>query len=151
MISHVLSPKLQSEMLAICFLAQTGFCPVQVSPELASGNGYNLLWSEPFVRDIDTGRKQREEAELEKLRAFAKESKKPKKKKMDNLTKLADELEVYSDYNREGFRKLKYEKIEAVTPKAALIDGVWCPKSQMKVDTDNGLWLSNWLYGKNFK
>lgn len=69
----------------------------------------------------------------------------------NNLTKLSDELEVFSDYDKNDFTLLKYEKIEIVTPKAALIDGVWCPKSQMKVDTDNGLWLSNWLYKENFK
>jgi hypothetical protein len=145
------SPKLQSEILAICFALQTGFCPSNISPELASGHGYTLLWSAPFVRDTDTNRKQKEKAELEKLRAFAKESKKPRKKKMDNLARLADELEVYSEYDRETFKKLEYEKIEVISPKAVLIDGNWFPKSQLKVDVDSNLYSAGWLYDKTYR
>lgn len=141
-----MTPKLQTDILRICFSFQTGFCPTAISPALATGYGYSLRWEDKTVTDTNSNRA----VEFEKARQAVKAE--PRKKKMDNnLTKLTDTLEVFSDYDKDDFTLLKYEKIEAVTPKAALIDGAWYPKSQMKVDTDNGLWLSNWLYEKNFK
>lgn len=56
MISYILSPKLQSEMLAICFLAQTGFCPAAVSHTLATGHGYSLRWEDKTVMDTNKER-----------------------------------------------------------------------------------------------
>lgn len=141
-----MTPRLQTDILRICFSFQTGFCPTAVSHTLATGYGYSLRWEDSVVTDMNSNRT----VEFERAKQVAKAA--PRKKKVDNsLTKLTDALEVFSDYDKNDFTLLKYGKIEVVTPKAALIDGVWYPKSQMKVDTDNGLWLSNWLYEKNFK
>lgn len=67
---------------------------------------------------------------------------------MDNNKKLLDVLNVYSDYDKETHSKLKFSIVDAVTKKAALIDGEWVPLSQMKCDVDGNLYVANWLWEK---
>lgn len=71
------------------------------------------------------------------------------------LENLLNELSPYSEYDRDSYRRLEFEKIEVVTKKgrdggAALIDGRWIPKSQLKCGVDGELYVSNWFYDKNF-
>jgi len=39
-------------------------------------------------------------------------------------------------------------KVETVTPKSALIDARWIPKSQMRVDSDDNIHITLWMYDK---
>ena len=67
----------------------------------------------------------------------------------DGLTMLADELEPYSEYDRDDYTKVEYDELKVIPgKKAVLIDGRWIAKSQMKVDTDLNLYVKNWLYEK---
>lgn len=142
-----MNPKLQAELLAVCFIGQTGYCPQHSTPEIASGYGYVLHWDKSKVIDTDTDREARFRIAVEKL----KQAKPPKQKRMSDLDKLAEELDVFSDYDKDSYHKIEYEELKVIpNKKAVLIDGHWIAKSQMKVDSDSNLYVSEWLYRKEF-
>ena len=60
---------------------------------------------------------------------------------------LAPEREL-----REKFIKISenFENIERVGKAAYLIDGVWVPFSQSRFDENDDLWVTEWIYDKNF-
>ena len=68
--------------------------------------------------------------------------------KSTDVDELFDTLDVYSEYDRERYQKIEYRKIETATPKAALLDGKWIPKSQMKCGTSDEIYVSNWMFDK---
>lgn len=69
------------------------------------------------------------------------------------IDKLINDLDVLNEYDKENYQQLHYMKIEAVSKQgsdegAALIDGRWIPKSQMKCDFDKNIYLTLWMYSK---
>ena len=64
--------------------------------------------------------------------------------------KLLDALAVYSDFDKEDYKRIRYTTIEALTQKATLIDEQWIPLSQMKCDVDGNLYVTNWMHNKLF-
>jgi len=69
------------------------------------------------------------------------------------LKDLLNDLDVLSEYDKENYQQLFYKKIEMVSKKgtsegAALIDGQWIPKSQMRCDFDKNLYVTLWMYSK---
>lgn len=67
------------------------------------------------------------------------------------IDKLVDSLDVYSEYDRQKYQKLLFQEVETVTDKAALIDGQWIPKSQLKCGVDKDLYITKWMYDKLVK
>jgi len=65
----------------------------------------------------------------------------------DYEKKLFDSLDVVSTFDlRDGlFSPFDYNTIQAVTEKAALIDGKWIPKSQLRTDPEGTLYISDWF------
>lgn len=61
---------------------------------------------------------------------------------------IFETIDVLSDWDVDSFQKLHYMKIETATKKAVLIDTEWIPKSQLRCDHDENLYVSNWLYDK---
>lgn len=51
-----MTPRLQTDILRICFSFQTGFCPTAVSHTLATGYGYSLRWEDRVVTDTNEER-----------------------------------------------------------------------------------------------
>ncbi len=69
------------------------------------------------------------------------------------LDNLLNDLDVLTELDKENYQKLHYTKIEAISKKgeydgAALIDGKWIPKSQMKCDFDKNIYVTSWMYSK---
>ncbi len=69
------------------------------------------------------------------------------------LNKLLQNLDVLSDFDRETYDSLEYETIEKVSRigsscGAALIDGNWLPKSQLRCDRRGNLYIAKWLKTK---
>jgi len=69
------------------------------------------------------------------------------------LDKLSNDLDVISEYDKENYQRLHYTKIEAISKQgtdegAALIDGRWIPKSQMKCDFEGNIYVTLWMYSK---
>jgi len=67
------------------------------------------------------------------------------------LTDLLNDLDVISEYDKEDYQQLHFTKIEMISKKgtsegAALLDGRWVPKSQMKCDFDKNLFVTLWMY-----
>lgn len=82
-----MTPKLQTDILHVCFSFQTGFCPTAISLTLATGYGYSLLWEDETVTDTNSNRL----VEFEKARQAVKAA--PRKKKIDNnLAQIQVEL-----------------------------------------------------------
>lgn len=66
---------------------------------------------------------------------------------------LLDDIDVLDEYVKQDFQRLYYTTIEAVSKQgtpdgAALIDGRWIPKSQLRCDFDKHLYVSHWMYSK---
>jgi len=66
---------------------------------------------------------------------------------------LLPDINHITDQDRRKFRRLHYMKIKAVSQResekgAALIDGKWIPKSQLRYDKEGHLWISTWMYNK---
>ena len=60
------------------------------------------------------------------------------------LDTLLDDLDVLTEYDKDKYQRLHFMEIEAVSKQgtlegAALIDGQWIPKSQMRCDFDGNL------------
>lgn len=74
----------------------------------------------------------------------------------DKLDILLDDIWPLASGDEEEFQELEYDEIEAVSYQgddeqgAALIDGNWIPKSQLRSDSEGGLYISVWLYAKLF-
>jgi len=71
------------------------------------------------------------------------------------INQLLNEIDVLDDYSKDQFQKFPFEKVGAITPDksavargAAMIDGRWVPKSQLRCDFDGNLYVANWLYDK---
>jgi len=71
---------------------------------------------------------------------------------MNNLDILLDDLDVLDEFIKDDYQKLTFKEIEAVSHPgkndegAALIDGRWIPKSQMRCDFDKNIYVSNWFF-----
>jgi len=50
----------------------------------------------------------------------------------------------------EKWQEFDYKELGTMTDKAVLIDEIWVPKSQLRVDGDNKLWMSVWFNDKHF-
>lgn len=66
-------------------------------------------------------------------------------------TMLVDQLDVITEYDRDQYVMLEDSIVERVGKKAALIDGIWVPKSLMRCDFDDSLYVADWFYGKEFE
>jgi len=69
------------------------------------------------------------------------------------LDRLIDCLDVVTTEElRAGiYIRLSDPDIGSLTQKAALINGNWVPKSQMKCDFERDIYLASWLYNKLFR
>lgn len=71
----------------------------------------------------------------------------------NKLSDLLDDLDVYTQNDREHYQQFNFEKIEIITKQgtfqgAVLIDGNWIPKSQLRCDFDKNLYISLWKYAQ---
>lgn len=69
------------------------------------------------------------------------------------LDKLLDDLDVYSDYDKESYTSLNWQNLQNFTKRgtpegAVLVDDKWIPKSQLKCDVDGNLYVANWFKDK---
>lgn len=58
---------------------------------------------------------------------------------------LLNELKVIDEYNRKYYEKLHDPVVNKLTDRAALIDGVWYPKSQLACDPSDFLYVMKWF------
>ena len=64
------------------------------------------------------------------------------------ITKALEEIDVLTEYDKNEYQQLRFMKIDGISEKALLIDDRWIPKSQLRCDFDNNLYVANWLYDK---
>lgn len=134
------------------------------------GYGWQLYWDTPLPVMIDPLAEQKAEIRfkeaLEELRKDCKpkSSKRgfkpkqayiPKVRMEDQLERIvkaweATEQEPYSQFDRDEYTEIEYEKIGGMTPKGVFLDNKFAPFSQMKIDVDNKIYIKNWLYEKEF-
>lgn len=67
-----------------------------------------------------------------------------------NLSEVINEVDVLHDHNRDDFQDFTWYVIEGMSEDAINFDGKWIPKSQLRVDFDNNIYISTWLYAKIF-
>jgi len=66
------------------------------------------------------------------------------------MNELINELDLIHVFIEKDYTRIEIPNVEVVTQKAALINGKWIPKSQLRTDMDGNLYVTNWLYGKLF-
>lgn len=144
------SAKLQAKILAICFLHQTGVYPTEANHEIAIGHDYRLAWSSPVVEDLDKDRVSRQQ---QVVANFKQNNKKPGKKSSgaDKLQKLVTAWQATGTQISGQYTAVKFNSIGGMTAKGVYLDDTFAPFSQMKVDTENKIYIKTWLYEKAFR
>lgn len=145
-----MTSKLQTEILAICFLHQTGLYPTEADHEIAIGHDYRLAWSSPVVEDLDKDRVSRQQ---QVLASFKQNNKKPVKKasSSDKLQKLVTAWQATGTQPSGQYTAVKYQTIGGMTAKGVFLDDTFAPFSQMKIDSQNKIYIRTWLYEKAFR
>lgn len=141
-----MTPKLQAEILAICFLHQTGVYPTEADHEIAIGHDYRLSWSAPVVEDLDKDR-------ASKPQVLQKQTKKTVKRAsgQDKLQKLVAAWQATGTQPSGQYTAVKFNSTGGMTAKGVFLDRTFAPFSQMKIDSENRIFIKNWLYEKAFR
>ena len=66
-----------------------------------------------------------------------------------NLNFLLNNLPFIDEFIRADYSELTEPKINGITEKAALVNNIWLPRSQMRTDGDV-IYVKNWIYDRSF-
>ena len=61
---------------------------------------------------------------------------------------ILETIDTLTSLDKDSYQELPYTDLEVATEKAVLVGERWIPKSQLKCDFDENLYITNWLFDK---